>query len=97
MFSRTIIADQWYLNNDLGNWRWSIEIVSMNGWGRIYYQKKKLSAGNDDGRLNKLLENASLHRRFFVTRTDRVGLGLWNLREVGDVCVLSGGDIPFIL
>lgn len=44
-----------------------------------------------------LLNHVAVGRRLFVTQNGFLGMGTWNIREGDDVCILSGGQVPYVL
>lgn len=82
-FDRTITVDSW--NEDSLDWKQRVPRSPNNirTEGNMMYRKT--------------LEKTCSNRRFFVTRDGRYGLGPWNLKKGDTLCVLFGGQTPFIL
>jgi hypothetical protein len=83
-FGRTITADRWGSNcSDLRE-RLADEFRSgLTEMELVAYQKVVLDACHA--------------RRLFVTAHGRFGLGPWKVRKGDTVCILLGGETPFIL
>ncbi|KAH7066085.1 heterokaryon incompatibility protein-domain-containing protein [Paraphoma chrysanthemicola] len=82
-FNRTITADSW--------------LIEPIDWRQRIVRRGQQPRTEEDARYKKIIDDACLNRRFFITRKGRFGLGPWNLRKGDEVCVLLGGKTPFIL
>ncbi|KAF2124508.1 HET-domain-containing protein [Dothidotthia symphoricarpi CBS 119687] len=82
-FDRTIVAD-----------RWSTEPMD---WKQRIRERRKPPKNDNDKEYIKHVNDMCRNRRFFITEKGRFGLGRWNVKKGDAVCVLLGGETPFIL